>query len=269
MNARDLIKAGRLHDARKQLTDEVKGSPGNLPSRVLLFQVLCFLGEWDRARRHLDVIVTQDSRSETGVQVYRNLIDAEEQRSKVMTFSLRPRCLPGSPPYLDAYLTACASLSERNLATAGELFAKLESERPILDGTADGRHFSGFRDTDAILSLFLEAIVIEGYVWIPVDTIRELSISPPKTLFDLLWIPTRIKTWQDIGISCFLPVLYPNSFSHEDDRVKLGRMTDWFPLGDSFLRGAGQHVFKMGDEERALLEMREVVFSPSEDKKGS
>lgn len=269
MDAKDLIRTGRLQDARRQLTGEVKSSPASLPARVLLFQVLCFQGEWERARRHLDVIVAQDSRSETGVQVYRNLMDAEEQRSKVMAFSLRPRCFPESPTYLDAYLAACASLSRGDLTAAGRSFADIESKRSSLAGMVDGREFSGFRDTDTHLSLFLEAIVADGHVWIPLDAIKELSISPPKTLFDLLWIPARLTTRQDVGISCLLPVLYPNSFTHEDDRVKLGRMTDWISLGDSFLKGVGQHVFTIGDEEKAILEIREVVFAHSGDTKES
>lgn len=265
MDAKDLIRAGRLQDARIRLTGEVKSSPGSLPARVLLFQVLCFQGEWERARRHLDVIVAQDSRSETGVQVYRNLMDAEEQRAKVMAFSLRPRCLPESPPYLDTYLAACTSLSQGDLNAAVRGFADIHSERPTLTGMADGKEFSGFRDTDSHLSLFLEAIVADGHAWIPLDAVKELSISPPKTLFDLLWVPARLSTWQDVGISCLLPVLYPNSFTHEDDRVKLGRMTDWVSLGNSFQRGVGQHVFTIGDEEKAILEMREVSFTRSGD----
>jgi protein involved in temperature-dependent protein secretion len=61
-------------------------------------------------------------------------------------------------------------------------------------------------------------------------------------------------------MTCFLPVLYPDSFLHEDERVKFGRVTDWIPLGNTFYKGAGQHVFHMGNDEIAILELREVVF---------
>jgi type VI secretion system protein ImpE len=73
MNAKDLIKAGMIPEARKRLTDEVKSSPGEVAKRVLLFQVLAFCGEWDRAERHLDAIGAQDASAETGVHVYKNL----------------------------------------------------------------------------------------------------------------------------------------------------------------------------------------------------
>lgn len=84
MNSKDLIKAGRLSEARKQLVEEVKSSPADLGKRTLLFQVLSFCGEWDKADRHLDAIVTQDSSRQTGVQVYKNLVHAERERMEVV-----------------------------------------------------------------------------------------------------------------------------------------------------------------------------------------
>jgi len=62
-------------------------------------------------------------------------------------------------------------------------------------------------------------------------------------------------------MNCFLPVLYPNSFVHEDARLKMGRMTDWQPLAGSYARGVGQHVFEVGGRDRAILELREVLFN--------
>lgn len=38
-------------------------------------------------------------------------------------------------------------------------------------------------------------------------------------------------------------------------------MTDWTPLGGPFSKGMGQHVFQAGEEEMAILDIREVVFS--------
>jgi type VI secretion system protein ImpE len=64
-------------------------------------------------------------------------------------------------------------------------------------------------------------------------------------------------------MNCYLPVLYPNSFLHEDDRMKLGRMTDWISLGDRFTKGIGQHVFQVGEDDMGILEIREVLFNLS------
>jgi type VI secretion system protein ImpE len=151
-------------------------------------------------------------------------------------------------------------LVEKKIEEAKALFDQIDLQRPMAAGTLNGRSFSGFKDTDAFLSLFLEAIVHERYVWIPFDAIRELVISPPKTLLDLLWLTTHLTTWEGLTLSCYLPVLYPESFLHEDDRVKLGRMTDWIPLGGPFSKAAGQHVFQIGEDEVSILEIQEALF---------
>ena len=60
MTAKDLMKAGRLSDARRVLIEEVKSAPTDVGKRTLLFQVLAMGGEWDKALIHLDMISTQD-----------------------------------------------------------------------------------------------------------------------------------------------------------------------------------------------------------------
>ena len=67
-------------------------------------------------------------------------------------------------------------------------------------------------------------------------------------------------TWEGLTINCYLPVLYPDSFLHKDDRVKLGRMTDWVSLEGPFSKGMGQHVYGVNGEEIAILEIRDVTF---------
>ena len=264
MNAKELIKAGRLSDARKQLIREIKSSPADLGKRTLLFQVLSFCGEWGKAEQHLDAIAVQDASRETGIQVYKNLLHAERERGEVLKLIRRPSFLPQTPPYVEKYFAAWKKLGEKKIEEAEKLFDQIDADRPVVSGTMNGKGFHGFKDTDTLLSLFLEAIVYERYAWIPLESIRELAIASPNTLFDLLWIPARITSWEGLNLNCYLPVLYPDSFLHEDDRVKLGRMTGWISLGGPFSKGCGQHVFQIGEEEMALLEIREALFQKPE-----
>ena len=260
MNAQELIRGGRLSEAREQLIREVKASPADLGKRTLLFQALSFCGEWGKAEQHLDAIAAQDSSRETGVQVYKNLLHAERERQEVAKLNRRPSFFPATPPYTEMYFTAWKAVGAKKVDEAERLFGQIDAQLAIPSGTADGVDFTGFRDTDAFLSLFLEAIMHERYVWIPLGAIAELSISAPKTLFDLLWIPARLMTREGLSLGCYLPVLYPDSSLHEDEQVKLGRRTDWITLGGPFSKGMGQHVFQVGEEEKAILEIREVVF---------
>ena len=260
MNPKDLIRAGRLSEARDQLTTEVKSSPSDASKRTLLFQVLSFCGEWDKAERHLDLIASGHPSAETGVQVYKNLVTAEKERREVLDRKRIPGFLSGVPSYLELYFAAWDTLNEKKYKEARKLYAQIDAQRPTVSGVINEKSFNGFKDTDTFLSSFLETIVHEKYVWLPFESLRELSISPPKTLFDLLWTQARIVTWEGLTMNCYLPVLYPGSFLHEDDRVKLGRMTDWIPMGDSFYKGMGEHVYQINGGEIAILEMRDVAF---------
>ncbi len=65
-------------------------------------------------------------------------------------------------------------------------------------------------------------------------------------------------------MNCYLPVLYPDSFLHEDDRIKLGRMTSWISLGGCFTKGIGQRVFQVGEEDMGILEIQEVLYNTPE-----
>lgn len=264
MNAKDLIKAGKLSEARKQLIEAVKSSPADLGKRTLLFQVLCFCGEWDKAERQLEVIALQDASTEIGVQVYKNLLHAEKQRIDVLHLKYRPAFLPKSPTYFEKYDAALQALGENRIDAAKALFHEVNEQIPVISGTLNNKPFSGFRDSDTFVSLFLEVFVHEQYIRIPFEAIREFSVLPPETLFDLLWIETHIMTWEGLSLHGYLPVLYTDSCKHEDERVKLGRMTDWISLGGSFFKAMGQHVFEIGDDEIPLLEIREVFFNAPE-----
>jgi len=144
---------------------------------------------------------------------------------------------------------------------ARTIYEEIEEGRPAVSGTVNGRTFEGLWDTDSFLSCFLEAIVHDRYLWLPFESIAQLSLEPPKTLFDLLWIGASLTTWQGMSLHCWLPVLYPGSSAHEDDRIKMGKVTDWQQLGNGFSQGMGQHVYQAGDEDVSLLEIREVVFA--------
>jgi type VI secretion system protein ImpE len=141
--------------------------------------------------------------------------------------------------------------------------ARIDGQLVNLRGASDGHPFVGFKDTDATLAHFIEAIEYERYLWIPIASIRELAVAPPKTLIDLIWAKGRITTWEGLTLGCFLPVRYPESHASDDDRIRLGRLTDWQPLGGGFTKALGQHVFQVGQEDKSIFELGEVIFEPN------
>lgn len=268
MNAKDLIKAGQLSAARSELIEAVKSSPNDLNSRTLLFQVLAFSGEWQKARHHLEIIADQEASRGAGINTCLNLIEAETERLEVFSYKKQPSFLPAAPAYVELYESARQNLADRDLNEARSIMDQIKDQIPEISGTLNGKPFVGFSNTDTQLSFFLEAFVHEHYVWLPFEALRELSMPEPKTMLDLLWASARVTTRDGLTLNCYLPVLYPDSFRHEDDRLKMGRMTDWTDLGAGFNQGVGQHVLQVGDEDIGLLEIREAVMNTSEFEKG-
>lgn len=262
MDASDLLKAGRLQEARAALIEAVKTRPSDIGRRTGLFQVLAYLGEWDKARRHLETIAAQDASRTVGVQMYLNIIQAELERCEVFEKQSQPSFLPGAPAYHNHYLLAREALHKQDVKTAAAAFDRIDGMRPAISGTLNGQPFTGFKDTDALLAYYLEAFVHERYVWIPFEMIRELIVPEPGDFLDLLWSSAQLTLWDGMTLNCYLPVLYPNTSAHSDDQMKLGRLTDWKDLGRDLFSAVGQHVYQTQESEVALLEIREATFNP-------
>jgi len=264
MNSVDLIKEGKLSEARQSLVARIKAAPGDTKARTLLFQVLACFGEWDKVEKHLEILITQSPETATGVLVYRNLAAAEKIRSRVAAGQQTPDFITDPPSSLNSLLEARRLLAVGDAAIASSLLDMVAEQIPELSGQANSDDFSGFSECDATLTGILEVFVHDRYIWFPIASIRELSIQKPRTLLETLWAPGRIVTWSGLTTECFLPVLYPGSSTFESDPVRMGRMTDWIDLGNGNYRGVGQHLFMVGDQEKSLLDLGEITFnSPS------
>jgi type VI secretion system protein ImpE len=255
------LDAGDLDGAIDMATNQVRTNPLDSQQRTLLFELLCFAGEFERAERQLDVIGSQDVKAEIGVQVYRNNIAAERERQRLFSEGLQPHFLVEPPAYVDTHLGAINRRREGNLAEARALLDRAEEERPALTGSLNGRPFQDFRDYDDFVGPVLELIVRNEYVWLPFEQIKRIELNPPKHLRDLMWASARIEAADGTIGEVYIPALYVNSGRHEDNQVRLGRMTDWKQLGEDLYVGAGQRLFLVDGEDKALLEVRAIEFN--------
>jgi type VI secretion system protein ImpE len=260
MKAKELLDAGRLLEAIEQLNQDVRSHPTDSRLRIFLFELLCFAGDYQRAARQLDVIGQQEATAEVGVQVYRNVLAAESARRRLFSEGLRPNFLFDAPPYVHLHCDAVNRLREGNPAEAVALLGQSDSSRPRLKGRIEGQPFDDFRDADDLIAPFLEVIVHNTYIWLPFEQIKHLTISVPKRLRDLLWIPATLESHYGPVGEVFLPVLYVDSSQHADDQVKLGRMTDWRAVAEGLTQGVGQHLFFIDGQDRGMLEIRGIEF---------
>jgi type VI secretion system protein ImpE len=257
---RDLYQAGHLQEAIQALTAEVRAKPADAPTRIFLFELLAFAGDWDRARKQIDVLGQAGPNEALAVQVYLANIQAEGLRERLFSEGLHPHFLNEPPPHVDRHFDAINRIREGNFAEARAVLDAAEEDRPALAGTLNGQPFDDFRDCDDVLGPVLELIVKDKYAWLPFEQIRRMEISPPSKLRDLVWARAKIEALDGTVGDVYLPALYEGTCRNPDDRLRLGRMTAWTPLSEELSRGAGLKTFQVDDGEVALFEARVVEF---------
>ena len=238
MNPKELYQAGRLDDAIKALSAELRDQPTDIRRRTFLFELLCFAGEYDRADKQLEVLAQAGPESEMGVLLYRSALYAERQRQDLFERGEFP-----------------TSQSE-------------ESDQAARGGTVNGKGFSSFADADPRTGAKLELFAAGNYLLLPLEHVASIEIPQPKKLRDLIWTPAAVRTTPafkgtELG-EVLLPVLAPFSWRHPDAAVRLGRMTVWEqPEGSEYQVPFGQKGWLVDEEEIPFLELRALEFNPA------
>jgi type VI secretion system protein ImpE len=263
LNAKALFEAGRLAEAVQELNRELKSRPADNALRVFLFELLCFQGDLERAAKQLDVIAAQsgDAGTELAVHVYRGLLSAEAQRRSVFHGDGLPKFVTPPRAHVERYLLMLKKLGSAAPDEIGAMLEEAEEESPSLGGERQGQAFSSFRDADDRVASVLEVYHAGEYLWVPLDQITRLAIKPPEKLRELMWVQARLAIVGQPEGDVFIPTLYTDSHRHTDDKVKLGRLTEWEALHDRMVLGMGQRVFLVDDAEIALLDLGEVSFT--------
>ncbi|MBL8174605.1 MAG: tetratricopeptide repeat protein [Bryobacterales bacterium] len=233
MNARELYKAGKLNEAVQALSAELRDNPTDAQRRTFLFELLCFTGDFDRARKHLEVLAKENQKSGMGALLYEACMHSERTRRDVFEKKEFPQV------------------------------AAIPSKQGSLNGAA----FESIEDADPRIGARLEVFSAGAYLWIPLAHIESIELEAPKRLRDTLWAPALIKTGPDFNQAelgeCLIPVLYPFSYKHSDDNVRLGRMTVWEDQEGEAVP-FGQKTFLVDEEEIPLLEIRKIEFAGEE-----
>lgn len=261
--SRELYQAGQLQAAIQAVTAEVKAKPGDAPTRIFLFELLCFAGEWDRAEKQIEVLGQAGPNEALAVQVYLANIRAERVRERLFSEGLHPHFLNEPPAYVDLHLEAINRIREADFAEARAVLDRAEEARPALPGTRNGQPFADFRDCDDVVGPVLELIVKDKYAWLPFEQIRRMEIAPPAKLRDLVWARAKVEALDGTVGDVFVPALYEGTRRSADDRLRLGRMTAWVPLAEDLSRGAGLKTFQVDEDDVALFEARQIEFHPA------
>ncbi len=231
MNAETLLREGRLSEAIDALNEVLRQDPTDLRSRLFLFELLCFSGGYERARKQLSAAITADPEAAVATVWYQEALRAEEQR--------------------------------QDMFKTGELPDEGDSPGPV-SGTLNGDPFEDLRDADPRIGPRLEVIVGGRYTWLPLEHVASLTMEPPAKLRDLFWAPGELQAGEALGGyggDALFPALTPLAWQHPDEAVRLGRVTEWIELDSGEERPVGQKMLLVDGEDFPLLEVRELIIN--------
>lgn len=236
MDAQTLFKAGKLSEAVSALTAHLRDNPADLKSRTFLFELLCFTGDFERAEKQLDIVEQESSQeSMLGTLLYKAALAAEKTRQEMFETKTFPQ-------------------------PTGTHAAPVR-------GKLNGKEFRSLQDADPRIGEKLEVFAAGDYLWISFHDIAALRIEEPKKLRDLFWTPARLSTGptfksRDLG-EILLPAVAALSWQHEDEQVKLGRVTEFCEDESGLTAPYGGKTLLVDGEEFALIDVRELEMYPA------
>ena len=257
------VRQGRLAEALSALQAAIRKSPADPKYRVLLFQLLSLMGDWERALTQLNVVSDLDATTLPMVQTYRTALKCEELRAEVFAGKRTP-LLFGEPAQWAALLVQALLLEAQGRTDEAEkLHAQAFEQAPASSGKIDGQSFAWLADADVRLGPVLEAIVDGKYYWIPFGNLSVVRIEKPVDLRDLAWIPAYLTLANGGEIVSLIPTRYPGSEASAEPAIRMARKTDWQQRKDGSSIGLGQRMFATDQGDYPLLEIRSIEFDPA------
>jgi type VI secretion system protein ImpE len=236
MDAQTLFKAGKLTEAISALNAYLRDDPTDLRSRTFLFELLCFSGDFERAEKQLNIVEQEGSKdSMLGTLLYKAALNAEKTRQEMFDAKVFPQ-------------------------PTGKAAGPVR-------GTLNGKEFESIEDADPRIGAKLEVFAAGDYLWISFHDIAAIRIEEPKKLRDLFWVPAKLSTGptfrsRELG-EILLPGIAALSWQHENDEVRLGRVTEFCEDESGTTAPYGGKILLVDGEEIALFDVRELDIYPS------
>lgn len=260
MNSSELLKAGDTAAALKALTDEVRAKPADSKQRVFLAQLLCVLGQWERALNQLSVAAELDALAVPMKQIYGEAIRCEGVRADVFAGTRTPMIFGQPDEWLALLIESLLRQGRGEPQLAEDLRRRAFDGAPASSGTLDGQRFEWLADADMRLGPVLEAYVNGRYYWIPYARLAHIKLEPPEDLRDCVWTPAHLQFENGGETLALIPTRYEGSDKSADGSLQLARKTEWRELRPEVWAGLGQRVLGSNEGEFALMDVREILF---------
>ena len=267
MTAEQLLKVGDLEGALAALQDDVRKAPQDARLRVFLFQMLCVMGQWQRAIAQLKTCATLDHTASDMAQMYRTAIMCEITREKVFLGEKQPLIFGEPEEWVAWMVEALRQENVGNRQSADDLRRRAFEAAPAVPGTLNGRPFSWIADADPRLGPLLEVIINGRYFWAPFSALSRMVIAPPSDLRDRVWMPATI-TWSNGGDAiALIPTRYAGTLAAAEagNPHRMALITEWLGEGAGATAVVGQRVLATDTAEWAMMDIRDLTFGACEE----
>jgi len=244
----------------------VRTRPQDTQARWLLFELLCVLGQWDRALKQLHMWARLTPDNESTAQVMRGLIRAEHQRMELFAGRAEPATLTATATSAPAWM---AGLGEAlRLAAPGDA-AALEAadlaretaltQAPDTEGASNVMSIAWVTDSDTRLGPVCEVILAGAYRWLAFSDLASIRKEPPAHLLDLVWAQVDLVLRDGTALKGYTPMRYPAQ-AGERDALLMARETVWADVGRTGVIARGQKMWATDAGDMVLLDVRHCSF---------
>jgi type VI secretion system protein ImpE len=264
---RDWSQAHPLSESLSRAEAEVRARPQAPHARWLLFELLCLLGQWQRALQQLQAWATLSREHESTAHVMRGLIRAEHQRMEVLAGRAEPATLIASERPVPAWVAGLAEALK--LALDGDSVAMEGADRareaalaqaPEVPGASNLQaSFDWISDSDTRLGPVCEVVLAGAYRWLPFDELKSVTQAGPARLLDLVWSQADLVLRDGTPLKAYLPMRYP-VHAGDRDALLMARETVWSDVGRTGVLARGQKMWSTDAGDMALLDLRHCEF---------
>jgi len=251
--AESLVRASKPKEALAQLTAAVKAAPAKVELRIFMAQLLCVLGQWERAHTQLNVIADMQSDAGPMREMVGHALRCELIRKAVFEGKRSPMIF-GQPEQWLALLIESLITGNNDLAT------KAFDEAPTRSGQINGERFEWLADADSRLGPVLEAMVNGRYYWVPFASLSKVLMEPPVDLRDRVWLPATLHFANGGEAIAMIPVRYAGTESQDDGQLLMAAKTEWREIGPERFAGYGQRVLVTDQGDHDLLNVKLIEF---------
>ena len=256
--AEQCLRDGDLAGALGHLQEQVRASPSDSKLRVFLFQLLCVLGQWDRALKQLDIAASLDPGALAMAQTYRDAVRCELLRADVFDGKRSPMVFGEPDEWLALLIESLLLAGRGEVRQSEQLRRRAFEDAPTSRGDLDGRSFAWIADADSRLGPVLEAVINGRYYWVPFARLARIAIEPPADLRDVVWMPAQLEFENGGEAVALIPTRYPGSDTAPDGMIALARRTEWKEVAADTHHGLGQRIIATDSDDVPLMDIRSI-----------